>query len=85
MHEYRPINIYTGESNGEITVKHKNPAISQETLSWLRHVQQEGVSFEDAIDILRQKTVPEGHKPHPWTEGMYYNYTSMHRTESYTC
>ena len=62
--------FFTGISaNGIIQVVKPDPCVSQHMLLEILLLQSSGKSLLEAVDQLRQKTVPAGYTVHPWTEG----------------
>ncbi len=53
-------------NDGSLVAVHLNPAVSS---SVLKSIYDCGIVFDDIIDVLRCRTVPEGHMIHNWKEG----------------
>ena len=54
---------------GMIVASDPNPAVSASILNEIIPWKIEGCSDDDVIVCLRQRTVPEGYKFHPWIRG----------------
>jgi hypothetical protein len=48
-----------------------NPAVPNSVLSEILSWRAEGATDMDIIIRLRQRTVPSGYTPLPWTQGMH--------------
>ena len=57
--------------DGSIRAEDPKSPVPNDILAEVSHLLTEDVSFEDAVDRLRCRTVPSGHCFHTWREGMY--------------
>lgn len=66
------LEIYTClvKSDGTVSAKRPNPAVSGDILRKILTWKEEGNSETDVVELLRNRTVPPGYTPCPWIQGI---------------